>query len=82
LPRDCCDGSNITIGIYHGARSQALKILIAEKLLQQTAASHVLSVYGKFFERYPTVQALADTEQQEIEEIIRPLGLWRTAQGI
>ena len=58
--------------------SSSYKILIAEKLLQQTAASHVLSVYGKFFERYPTVQALADTEQEEIEEIIRPLGLWRT----
>ena len=61
--------------------SSSYKILIAEKLLQQTAASHVLSVYGKFFERYPTVQALADTEQEEIEEIIRPLGLWRTRSG-
>lgn len=50
-------------------------ILIAEKLLQQTAArSIVIEAYEEVLRRYPTSRALADASLAELEEIVRPLG--------
>jgi A/G-specific adenine glycosylase len=47
-------------------------------LLQQTDVGHVLNVYDKFFEKFPTVKELADAGQEEIEKTIKSLGFWRT----
>jgi len=52
-------------------------VLVTEKLLQQTDYGHVKKVWYKFFEKFPTVDALAQAEEEEIAEILRPLGLWR-----
>jgi A/G-specific adenine glycosylase len=57
--------------------SSSYKILIAEKLLQQTDVAHVIKVYDNFFNSYPTLRALADAKQEEIEETIKSLGFWR-----
>jgi len=53
------------------------KILVAEKLLQQTTYGHVLKVYHDFFKKFPDVQSLAKAEVQEIEDTIRRLGFQR-----
>ncbi len=53
------------------------RILIAEKLLQQTTFGHVLKVYDPFFERFPDVQSLAEAEVSDVENTIRALGLQR-----
>jgi A/G-specific adenine glycosylase len=53
------------------------KILVAEKLLQQTTYGHVLKVYNSFFEKFPNVQDLAKAEISEIENTIRQLGFQR-----
>jgi len=53
------------------------KILVAEKLLQQTTYGHVLKVYHDFFKKFPNVQSLAKAEVQEIENTIRRLGFQR-----
>jgi len=55
----------------------AYRILVTEKLLQQTSYGHVLKVYGTFFEKYPTVEALAASNETEIEKIIKRLGFQR-----
>lgn len=57
--------------------SNPYKILIAEKLLQQTDVGHVLKVYDDFFRKYPTLRILVEAKQEDIEKTIRPLGFWR-----
>jgi A/G-specific adenine glycosylase len=53
------------------------RILIAEKLLQQTTYGHVLKVYEVFFEKFPDIQSLAKAEVSDIENTIRRLGFQR-----
>jgi len=53
------------------------KILISEKLLQQTDTGHVMKVYSEFFKKYPSFEALAASEEDDIAKAIRPLGFWR-----
>jgi len=57
--------------------SDPYRILVAEKLLQQTTFGHVRRVYDKFFEKFPDVITLASSSESEIEETIRPLGFHR-----
>jgi A/G-specific adenine glycosylase len=53
------------------------RILVAEKLLQQTTYGHVMKVYDLFLKRFPNIQSLAQVEVSEIEGIIRRLGFQR-----
>ena len=53
------------------------RILVAEKLLQQTTYGHVMKVYDLFFEKFPNVQALAEAKVSDIEDTIRRLGFQR-----
>jgi A/G-specific adenine glycosylase len=53
------------------------KILVAEKLLQQTTYGHVLKVYHNFFKKFPNARSLAKAEVPEIENAIRRLGFQR-----
>lgn len=53
-------------------------ILIAEMMLRRTQARQVAPVYQAFLSRFPTPQALAAAPPQEVEALLRPLGLaWR-----
>lgn len=52
--------------------------LVAEILLQRTRASNVIPVYEMFVRRFPEPRDLASASEQQILEVIRPLGLaWR-----
>jgi len=53
------------------------KILVTEKLLQQTDVGHVLKAYEPFFVRFPNLKTLSEANVEEIERAIRPLGFWR-----
>jgi A/G-specific adenine glycosylase len=56
-------------------RRNPYAVLIAEKLLQQTAARDVVvNAYQVLLARYPTPRHLAAAEVAHLEEIIRPLG--------
>lgn len=50
-------------------------ILIAELLLQRTAARQVEPVYGKIIEKYPSPAALANAELEDLYLMLKPLGL-------
>lgn len=53
-------------------------ILMAEMMLRRTQARQVVSVYTKFVEQYPTVQALAGAPANQVSSSLRSLGLsWR-----
>ena len=53
------------------------RVLVAEKLLQQTTCGHVMKVYATFLEKFPDVKSLAQANVEEIEKTIRRLGFQR-----
>jgi A/G-specific adenine glycosylase len=52
------------------------EVFIAEFFLPQTPASNVAEVYPLFVERYPTFDSLRDASEDDLVEIIRPLGFY------
>ncbi len=61
----------------------AYAVLVAEKLLQQTAARNVVvRAYEQFLRLYPTPKRLAQACVQEIEDIVRPLGFTYRAKDL
>lgn len=57
------------------SRTNPYAILVAEKLLQQTAARDaVVQAYERILSRYPAPHHLARAHMADIENIVRPLG--------
>ena len=54
------------------------KLLVMGRLSAQCTDARVNIVCSELFEVFPTYEALADGEIEEIERIIRPCGLFRT----
>ncbi len=62
---------------------EAWKLLVMARLSAQCTDARVNIVCKTLFERFPTLESMADGEISEIESIIRPCGLFRTkAQSI
>jgi A/G-specific adenine glycosylase len=55
-------------------------IWVSEIMLQQTRVNAVLDHYAQFMKRFPTVQALASTEEPEVLAIWSGLGYYRRAR--
>lgn len=55
----------------------AYEILIAEILLQRTLADRCKIIYPQFLKQYPNWSCLADTTLDDLQVLIKPLGLWR-----
>ena len=53
------------------------ELLIAVVLSAQTTDERVNSVTSSLFERYPDAYALAKAKQEDVETIIRPIGLYK-----
>ena len=51
---------------------QAWKLLISVRLAAQCTDARVNQIVPKLFEKYPSVEALAEAEVADIEEIVRP----------
>lgn len=59
------------------------RLLVMARLSAQCTDARVNIVCRELFERFPTLSSLADAPIEEIEEIVRPCGLFRTkAQSI
>ena len=55
------------------------RVLIAEMMLRRTKADQVKQVYDRLFAEYPGIEAMAKARDEELEQILYPLGLkWRT----
>lgn len=54
---------------------EAWKLLVSVRLAAQCTDARVNVVVQKLYEKYPTVDALAEAEVEEIEEIVKPCGL-------
>ena len=57
---------------------QAWKLLIGVRLAAQWTDERVNIVVEKIYEKFPDVDALADADVAEIEEIVRPCGLGKS----
>ena len=55
-------------------------IWVSEIMLQQTRVTAVIPYYGRFLERFPTVQSLAAAPEQELLESWSGLGYYRRAR--
>lgn len=53
------------------------EVVVAEILLQRTAAVGVARAYAGFIERYPSWATLAQALREDLEHTLRSLGLWR-----
>jgi len=49
-------------------------ILVSEVMLQQTQVDRVLPKYHEWLEKFPSLSALAEADQQDVTETWRPLG--------
>ncbi|RLM53746.1 hypothetical protein DVK02_12950 [Halobellus sp. Atlit-31R] len=52
------------------------EVFIAEFLLTQTPAENVASVYPRFIDQYPSLKHVRQTSEQELIELIEPLGFY------
>lgn len=57
---------------------EAWKLLISVRLAAQCTDARVNVIVKGLFEKYPDVNALAEAEVSEIEEIVRPCGLGKS----
>ena len=57
---------------------QAWKLLVSVRLAAQCTDARVNVVVEKLYEKYPDVNALADADVADIEEIVRPCGLGKS----
>lgn len=62
--------------------TDAYRIWISEIMLQQTRAETVVSYYDRFLSRYPTVQELADSQEEELLKYWEGLGYYSRARSI
>jgi A/G-specific adenine glycosylase len=51
------------------------EVLVAEVLLSRTPAPRVAPVFEELVGRYPSVEAFAEASQEDVAEVLEPLGL-------
>ncbi|MDE6938595.1 MAG: endonuclease III, partial [Lachnospiraceae bacterium] len=57
---------------------QAWKLLVSVRLAAQCTDARVNVVVEDLYEKYPDVDALAEADPADIEEIVRPCGLGKS----
>ena len=58
------------------------RVWVSEVMLQQTRVSTVIPYYGRFLEVFPTVEALAAAEIDQVLALWSGLGYYRRARGL
>lgn len=57
---------------------QAWKLLVSVRLAAQCTDERVNIIVERLYEKYPDIEALANAEVEQIEEIVRPCGLGKS----
>ena len=57
--------------------SDPYQILIAEILLRKTTAKQVAKIYKNFLRLFPSPKSLAEADVENLEEALKPLGMYR-----
>jgi len=64
-------------------KRDAYRVFIAEFLLKRTTSTAAHRVYQKFLEKYPNLRDLASADIDELEKVLRPIGLYKQrAKGV
>lgn len=58
------------------------KVLLSEVLLQQTRVEQAIPYYQRFLQRFPTLQALANAQQQEVLRVWQGCGYYARARNL
>lgn len=58
------------------------KIWISEIILQQTRVQHGISYYEKFIERFPTIEILANSHEDDVLKMWQGLGYYSRARNL
>jgi len=58
------------------------RVLVSEIMLQQTQAARVVERFETFVERFPTVRALADADEQDVLALWSGLGYYSRARNL
>ena len=57
---------------------QPWRLMVMARLSAQCTDARVNEVCRTLFERFPTLDSLADAHLEDVEDIVRPCGLWKT----
>lgn len=60
----------------------AYHVMVSEAMLQQTQVTTVIAYFQRFIEAFPTVQALAQADEQQVLTLWQGLGYYRRARGL
>ncbi|WP_407938923.1 A/G-specific adenine glycosylase, partial [Meiothermus taiwanensis] len=58
------------------------KVLLSEVLLQQTRAGQAIPYYHRFLQRFPTLEALAQAEQEAVLQVWQGCGYYTRARNL
>ncbi len=61
---------------------QPYHVLVSEAMLQQTQVATVIAYFERFIEAFPTLQALADADEQTVLRQWQGLGYYRRARNL
>lgn len=62
---------------WRSATASTYEKIAVEVLLQRTTAAAVAKFYDRFFSRFGSWEMLARSTPEDLEEFLKPLGLWR-----
>ena len=65
-----------------GRSVNAYHVLLSEAMLQQTQVATVVPYFHRFIEAFPTVQALAEADEQQVLTLWQGLGYYRRARNL
>lgn len=58
------------------------RVLVAELMLQQTQVSRVVGFYGRFLDRFPTLESLAASPRRDVRRAWEGLGYYARARSL
>lgn len=62
---------------WRDVNAGAYEQVVSEVLLQRTRAETVAAILPTFLRRYPSWEVLAGAREEELEQFLVPIGLWR-----
>ncbi len=76
------NGRSLPWRVKGGAHPDPYVILVSEFMLQQTTVKTVIPYFHRFMARFPTVQALADADIEEVYQLWQGLGYYTRARSL
>src|SRR3954463_5292796 len=58
------------------------RVWLSEVMLQQTQVSAVIPYYKRFLERFPTIEALAEAEEEDVLQLWSGLGYYARGRNL